>query len=214
MSGATHGAREPRQKKGEVVNTPTLAPPHRRLRVFHHAPIVHRLSRVPKAVGVRGDPVADGPPPTRPATFFDGELLALCQAARERACRRAEALFTPVADFAAGRRGPALSPRPGTPPRPRRAPASTNRGPVRSPTATSTPGANGVGGGRTARAPGPGARVGATRRQRTGPHGQPPRRPGRDLFRLPHSQFSKESPGTFETWRVLFVTRVHLSATA
>ena len=29
-----------------------------------------------------------------------------------------------------------------------------------------------------------------------------------------YSQFSTERPGTFEKWRVLFVTRVHLSATA
>ena len=34
------------------------------------------------------------------------------------------------------------------------------------------------------------------------------------VVRPPHSQFSNESPGTFEKWRVLFVTRVHLSATA
>jgi len=49
---------------------------------------------------------------------------------------------------------------------------------------------------------------------RLGRRGRMRRRPGRELIRLPHTQFSNESPGTLEKWRVLFVTRVHLSATA
>ena len=52
------------------------------------------------------------------------------------------------------------------------------------------------------------------RRGRRAAHERTRRRPGRELFRCPHSQFSNESPGTFEKWRVLFVTSVHLSATA